>query len=113
VLFLFVVMLLNVPTEDPATGYHAKLLGGSGPRRFGAFLSFVLAAELVWALSRLHITSFPTEDAVSTPSVYQIGVRLFGNYAFAFEITSVLILVAMVGSVILARKDPGPDRGRK
>src|SRR5579871_6264659 len=33
VLFLFVVMLLNVPTEDPPTGYHARLLGGAGPRK--------------------------------------------------------------------------------
>src|SRR4249920_1485872 len=35
VLFLFVVMLLNVPTEDPVHGYHARLFGGAGPRRFG------------------------------------------------------------------------------
>jgi NADH:ubiquinone oxidoreductase subunit 6 (subunit J) len=33
-------------------------------------------------------------------------VRLFTDYAFAFEATSVLILVAMVGAVILARKEP-------
>ena len=38
VLFLFVVMLLNVPTEDAPTGYHTRLLGGAGPRRFGAVL---------------------------------------------------------------------------
>src|SRR5262252_1536644 len=36
VLFLFVVMLLNVPTEDPPTGYHARFMGGAGPRRIGA-----------------------------------------------------------------------------
>src|SRR3990172_4751074 len=34
VLFLFVVMLLNVPTEEPVTGAQARLLGGAGPRRF-------------------------------------------------------------------------------
>ena len=51
VLFLFVVMLLNVPTEEPPTGYHARLLGGAGPRRFGAVLSAVLVLELAWALS--------------------------------------------------------------
>jgi NADH-quinone oxidoreductase subunit J len=106
VLFLFVVMLLNVPTEDPPTGYHAKLLGGAGPRRLGAVLAFVLAIELVVALSRLRITAFPAQDASMAPSVYQIGVKLFGDYAFAFEATSLLILVAMVGAVVLARKEP-------
>src|SRR5258708_33849386 len=49
VLFLFVVMLLNVPTEDPPTGYHARLLGGAGPRRFVAALSVLLVFELCWA----------------------------------------------------------------
>src|SRR5678815_620870 len=42
VLFLFVVMLLNVPTEEMPTGQQAKLLGGAGPRRFGAILSAFL-----------------------------------------------------------------------
>src|ERR1044071_8234707 len=52
VLFLFVVMLLNVPTEDPPTGYHARIFGGAGPRRIGAVLSFVLIVELAGALRR-------------------------------------------------------------
>src|SRR3954468_14288965 len=51
VLFLFVVMLLNIPTEDPPTGYHARLLGGAGPRRFGAVLSVLLVVELAFALA--------------------------------------------------------------
>jgi len=38
-------------------------------------------------------------------SVYDIGITLFRDYAFAFEVTSVLILVAMVGAIILARKE--------
>ena len=46
------------------------------------------------------------EVAAETSSVNAIGLRLFREYAFAFEATSVLILVAMVGAVILARKDP-------
>ena len=38
-------------------------------------------------------------------SVATIGVVLFRDYAFAFEVTSILILVAMVGAVVLARKE--------
>src|SRR5207302_1344011 len=106
VLFLFVVMLLNVPTEDPPTGYHARLLGGAGPRRFGAVLSIGLIGELAWALRDLRHAPLPATGAGATSSVYQIGVSLFRDYAFAFEATSVLILVAMVGAIILARKEP-------
>jgi NADH-quinone oxidoreductase subunit J len=104
VLFLFVVMLLNVPTEDPPTGYHARLLGGAGPRRFGAVLSVVLIVELAWAFSAMQGTPLPGSEHPST-SVYDIGITLFRDYAFAFEATSVLILVAMVGAIVLARKE--------
>ena len=104
VLFLFVVMLLNVPTEDPPHGYHARLLGGAGPRWFGALLAVVLVGELIYALSHLRATPLPDGNGTSS-SVYTIGVTLFRDYAFAFEVTSVLILLSMVGAVILARKE--------
>jgi len=105
VLFLFVVMLLNVPTEEMPTGRQARLLGGAGPRRFGAVLSVLLAFELFWALRELKAQALPSSDVMAT-SVKTIGLRLFREYSFAFEATSVLILVAMVGAVILARKEP-------
>jgi len=106
VLFLFVVMLLNVPTEDPPTGYHARLLGGAGPRRFGAVLSAVLVFQLAWALYYgLQPSALPTGAGRHVTTVREIGTRLFTEYAFAFEATSVLILVAMVGAIVLARKE--------
>ena len=103
VLFLFVVMLMNVPTEEEAPGDRLRLLRGAGPRRFGAVLSFVLVVELAWALAHLRATPMPARGPA--PSVHDIGMRLFTDYAFAFEATSVLILVAMVGAIILARKE--------
>ena len=106
VLFLFVVMLLNVPREDEGT-MGRRLPGGPGPRRFGAVLSAVLAAELYWAVSSIRGSEFVAGRPEKT--VYDIGVHLFRDYAFAFEATSVLILVAMVGAVIIARKDPPRD----
>ena len=105
VLFLFVVMLLNVPTEETPIGRQARLLGGVGPRRFGALLSAALALELFWALGKLGAIAMPAGDVPET-TVKAIGLRLFRDYAFAFEATSVLILVAMVGAVVLARKEP-------
>ncbi|MBP6716949.1 MAG: NADH-quinone oxidoreductase subunit J [Acidobacteria bacterium] len=103
VLFLFVVMLLNVPTEDPAKGFHPRLMG-AGPRHFGVVLAALLVAELVWAMSHLRLTPMPGDTGM-TSSVYQIGLKLYREYAFAFEVTSVLILLAMVGAVVLARKE--------
>jgi NADH-quinone oxidoreductase subunit J len=116
VLFLFVVMLLNAPHEDPQrdeyTHTHrpgaapdAAASGGGmkGVRRFGAFLAAALVVELVWALAR---GSEPGDFAGrATSSVKALGQLLFTEYAFAFEVTSILILVAMVGAVVLARRE--------
>jgi NADH-quinone oxidoreductase subunit J len=103
VLFLFVVMLLNAHTEDDATP-HLRI----GPRglRLGVVLSLLLGAEVVWALSRLGVTTFSTDTAAVSQisSVAEIGRQLFTVHAFAFEVTSILILVAMVGAVVIAGK---------
>jgi NADH-quinone oxidoreductase subunit J len=104
VLFLFVVMLLNVPREEPAPG----LLTSLGPRgmKIGALLSVVLAVEIIWALSRVGLGWFGQDAAAtSVSSVTLIGTTLFTRHAFAFEATSILILVAMVGAVVIARKE--------
>jgi NADH-quinone oxidoreductase subunit J len=106
VLFLFVVMLLNAPREDVASAYGPSYVAlTAGPRRIFVLLSVVLLAELVWALSRLMPRTFeetPAAQAIS--SVREIGISLFTEHAFAFEVTSVLILVSMVGAVVLAKK---------
>ena len=106
VLFLFVVMLLNVPREEPAPIGVASLLGPTG-MRFAAILSALLAIEIVWALSRIGVSSFSSDPSqiANVSSVATIGKVLFTQHAFAFEVTSILILVAMVGAVVLARKE--------
>jgi len=107
VLFLFVVMLLNVPREEPVPAGVASLLGPTG-MRIAVVLSALLAIELVWALSRIGVSTFSTSQAEidNVSSVTNIGKALFTQHAFAFEATSILILVAMVGAVVLARKEP-------
>jgi NADH-quinone oxidoreductase subunit J len=102
VLFLFVVMLLNAPHEETVYDEQTHPLLRPGPRRFGTLLAAVLIVELVWALTKR------VEPGVSPGgviSVNTIGQLLFTEYAFAFEVTSVLILVAMVGAVVLARRE--------
>jgi NADH-quinone oxidoreductase subunit J len=105
VLFLFVVMLLNVPREEPAPPAISALLGPTG-MRIGVLLSLLLGVEIVWALSWVGGSSFPQDaSAASVSSVALIGNGLFTRHAFAFEATSILILVAMVGAVVLARRE--------
>jgi NADH-quinone oxidoreductase subunit J len=105
VLFLFVVMLLNVPRED-AMDHGVASAVGPGALRLGAVLSVLLAAEVLWGLSRLGPTWFdPDTEATGISSVSRIGAVLFTTHAFAFEATSILILVAMVGAVVLARRE--------
>ncbi len=104
VLFLFVVMLLNVSSEEEeGNDARPRFVIGSGPRRFGAVLAVLLAVQLIWALRTIADAPFAPDGASST--VKDIGLRLFRDYAFAFEATSILILVAMVGAVIIARKE--------
>ena len=103
VLFLFVVMLLNAPQEE--TDLDVRSGPRSGPLWFGALLAVTLAVQLVWALGRtVESGAFP---GAAVSSVSEIGRVLFTDYAFAFEVTSVLILVAMVGAVVLARREQG------
>ena len=115
VLFLFVVMLLNAPHEDTEEDL-ARRAGGAGRpgsaeglRTFGAMLAALFVVELVWALTKRSEPRDLTGPAVT--SVGAIGRALFTDYAFAFEVTSILILVAMVGAVVLARREPA--RGGK
>ena len=105
VLFLFVVMLLNVPTEDPPAASPVRLFSGAGPRRFGAVLSLAFVVQLAWALRQIQGAPLASRSDQPSSSVERIGQVLFTDYAFAFEATSVLILVAMVGAVVLARKE--------
>ncbi len=102
VLFLFVVMLLNAPHEEPAP---PGILESGVTRAVGAALAIAFALELAWALN--HSRTLATTDAYDMPasfSVPDIGQRLFQHYAFVFEATSILILVAMLGAVTLAAR---------
>ena len=108
VLFLFVVMLLNAPQEDAAEWDRTHPLRRPGVARVGTLLAGVLVAELAWALIRaggLSVAVGSRSDGATVSSVRELGRVLFTEHAFAFEATSILILVAMVGAVVLARRE--------
>ena len=109
VLFLFVVMLLNAHKEEDYVTSGAPAM--KKPLYMGAVLAVVLAAELVWALVRTGgaqdgmLAGGAAPDAAAIGSVRELGRLLFTDYAFAFEVTSILIIVAMVGAVVLAKRE--------
>ena len=105
VLFLFVVMLLNVPREDAAEWDRAHALYRPAPARMGAVLAVLMGGQLLWALSRMPGGGEAVgQQTAAISGVRDLGRVLFTDYMFAFEVTSILILAAMLGAVILARK---------
>ncbi len=104
VLFLFVVMLLNAPREEIL---QSGMIDAAGTRAIGGLLAIAFAAELAWALTRSRTLAMTATGDRASYSVAAIGQRIFQEYAFAFEATSILILVAMVGAVTLASRHAG------
>jgi NADH-quinone oxidoreductase subunit J len=110
VLFLYVVMLLNAPQEDASEFDRLHPLRRPGAARIGAGLAALLVAQLTWAVSRTTEVrhAVGAGDAAAVSSVREIGQVMFTDYTFAFEATSLLILVAMVGAILLARRESEP-----
>ena len=108
VLFLFVLMLLGV---DRSEDLSIEPLGGGQRIAAGlAGLGILALSLLAFASTGGEATGAPAAaDAsnaitTSTPDVAQLGESLFTTYLFAFEVTSVLLVIAVVGAVVLARK---------
>lgn len=99
VLFVFVIMLLNAGAEQKrGKSLVSQLLGI--PAMLGLF------AVLCWFVLRF----FPLAGSVRFGDfvgggAQQIGYALFTEYLLPFEVTSLLILIAIVGAIVLARKE--------
>lgn len=108
VLFLYVVMLLNAPQEDAGAWDRLHPLREPGAARLGVILAALLVVQLGWALSKtsgIRQAIGDDDDGPLVSSVTEIGRVMFTDYTFAFEATSLLILVAMVGAILLARRE--------
>jgi NADH-quinone oxidoreductase subunit J len=102
VLYLFVVMLLNVKREDR---YHVQ-----GP--VAAFLGLVIATEAVLLVMQRRSAgpaALSGPDALPEPAgnTETVGEVLYSVYLFPFEVASLILLVAMIGAIVLAKKDIG------
>ena len=114
VLFLFVIMLLGVDRADdldiePLVGQRAAAV-------------FVALGILGLTFAAIASTGYEATGAVvgfdaDVPDINRLGQSLFTDYLFAFEITAVLLVIAVVGAVLLARRgrreeeivDPGQE----
>jgi NADH-quinone oxidoreductase subunit J len=108
VLFLFVVMLLNAPREDAAEWDRTHPLRQPGITRWGTLLAGLLIVQLAMALAKMTELATPVAtraDATKVGSVTELGRSLFTRHTFAFEATSILILVAMIGASLMARRE--------
>ncbi len=101
VLFLFVVMLLNL---DRQTLQRAKLFTG---RWVAVGLVTWLLLQLGWIFSTgATQRPWPPSAAAPTGTIVAVGRLLFRDYLLPFELTSLLILVAIIGAVALAQRKP-------
>lgn len=103
VLFVFVIMLLNVPKDQP------QIEKQKGLRYLAIPFAGLLIAETFYVLRFVPHLSMPpvpadtADRAVGT--TWSIGATLFTDYLLPFEVTSVLILMAVVGAMVLARRE--------
>ena len=98
VLFIFTLMLLNVE-EEVATGRSRM------SRFLGLPLLFLLLIQMVAMLRQEYPSAMVAQvGSHAADNVKQVGTLLFNQYVLPFEVTSVLILVAIMGAVVLARR---------
>jgi len=98
VLFVFVIMLLNAGVEEHTKGSRVAVLFGIPGMLIGSVL-------LAWVMLRHSGTeAVPAGALPGAPKM--IGPLLFHEFLLPFEITSILILVAIMGAVVLASKPP-------
>jgi NADH-quinone oxidoreductase subunit J len=103
VLFLFVIMLLGVDKAEDLSIEPFPI-----QRPLAAFIGISVAGLVIAAVARARDTlaeGVPL-DAGGDENIRQLARNLFSDHVFAFEFTSVLLIVAVAGTVLLTRKTP-------
>ncbi len=99
VLFLFVIMLLNLKQEELGKEYNP------GAKLVLALLSCTLFGVVIEAFRQSPLLQ---KDLPEAPpefgSIDQVGMALFTKFALPFELVSILIIIAILGAVVLAKK---------
>jgi NADH-quinone oxidoreductase subunit J len=98
VLFLFVVMLMNLNAEtEPVKNRRLQLIGITSG---GALMLIIVSA-----ISKIDVEQLVQINAGDSGLIKVLGMNLFKNYVLPFEISSVLFLSAMIGAVVIGKKE--------
>jgi NADH-quinone oxidoreductase subunit J len=102
VLFLFVIMLLNLEKEKRLITRHRL------QKVLGVFLGIILLAQIGMIFNSVLLEGskgkFPPEKVAALGNTEVVARLLFTDYLLPFEITSVLLLVAIIGAIVLAKR---------
>lgn len=96
VLFLFVIMFLNPTALEPRSGFGWGL---------GTTAALLLAGFLIAAMNRVAPAPEPAGTTALFGSPEMLAKSLFTDFVLPFEMASVLLLVAIVGAVVLAKRE--------
>ena len=101
VLFLFIIMLLNLQTEERRRINRLAAAGGIG-------VALILLVQICFVIGHFQAArqTFPPLARSTTDDVWNIGALLFSNYNLPFQIIGVLVLVATIGVVLLSKRQP-------
>jgi NADH-quinone oxidoreductase subunit J len=100
VLFLFVVMLMNLNAESEPHQKNKWVLYIGGIS--GGSLLLVIVAALKKTLATTQLVQMNNGEV---GLIKNLGIKLFTDYVFPFEISSVLFLSAMIGAVVISKKE--------
>ncbi len=110
VLFLFVVMMLDINFAELRKGMAKHSL-------VGGFVGVVLAAEFIWLYSSWTVDAaataravHPTPDANIVTNTHALGLVLYTDYAYLFQLAGLILLVAMVGAITLTLRSRSGTR---
>ncbi|OGT41904.1 MAG: hypothetical protein A3F42_05470 [Gammaproteobacteria bacterium RIFCSPHIGHO2_12_FULL_37_34] len=102
-LFLFVVMMLNINKEAKQGGFVRYL-------PFGIIVVFLLLMMMVIAVGPAYFGHLymppPPQESVNYSNTWQLGQVLYTDYAYPFEISGVILLVAIIAAITLTHRGP-------
>jgi NADH-quinone oxidoreductase subunit J len=98
VLFLFVIMLVNIEVAQKEEQFNQQWIAGllAALALGGLFIAIFVKGQ---GLFPQRVLALPEQS-----NTQQVAVLLYGNYMFSFEIASLLLLVAIIGAVLMAKK---------
>jgi NADH-quinone oxidoreductase subunit J len=104
VLYLFVLMLLNLKTEERYLHSRYALLLFAGVAVCGELLLLILRSPFSGSKG-----DAPTEVVLKTGASHAIGIKMFSDYLLPFEIVGIFLLGAIIGAIVLAKTPAAAD----